>query len=328
MNSKMLVTQVKRELWENRVSFINTPVIISLLVITLALSVNILLTNYAHGDAKDFHFSFGSSSSDDSQSQNPAPPDLANPLKTDLKKFNIITSVASDPAAFNGFILGIMYSNCVLLFLVFSVVLGVYALRCLFDDRKNKDILFWRSMPVSETTNVLVKLVMVLVIAPVIILILNVAVTLIAFLISLIFLAFHDIGVGYLVSSVVKGGALYIPFQILFELIFSLLMLMPVIGFAFFASAFAKKTPFFTFASPLILLAVDQILHVAFGIRTGIFDLLAVYGRAISNTRAAFVLQESFTFQSSMILPLVICIGIGAAFIAGAIWLRNNRYEI
>ena len=328
MNSKTLVTQVKREFWENKVSFINMPVILSLLVVVLALGTSIFLANYTNGEVKDFHYSFGYDSTDDKQSQTQILSDVGDQIKNEPKKFNLITSVASDPTAFNGFILGVMYANCALLFFVFSVVLATYSLRCLFDDRKNKDILFWRSMPVSETANVIVKLVMLLVFAPIIVLILNILVTLITFFLSLIFLAFHGVGVGYLVSSVVRGGALYIPFQILYELIFSLLMLMPVIGFAFFASAFAKKTPFFTFVSPLILVFADKIFNTVFGINLGVIDLLIIYGRAIANTRAAFILQESFTFQSSMIFPFIVCIGIGAAFIAGAIWLRNNRYEI
>ena len=327
MNSKMLVTQIKRELWENKVSFVNTPVIISLLVIVLALGMTFYMSKLGHSAINDFHYSFGYSSGNENP-QMQAPVDDIDQSKNKPKKFNIITSVASDPAAFNGFILSIMYTNCVLLFLVFSIVLGTYALRCLFDDRKNKDILFWRSMPVSETINVLVKLGMLLLVAPTIILLLNVAVTLVTFLVGLIFLGFNGIEIDYLFSSAIKGGSFYIPFQIFYELIFSLLMLMPVIGFAFFASAFARKTPFFTFAAPLVLVLADKVFNTVFGINLGVIDLFTIYAHAVSNTRAAFVLQESFIFQSSMIIPLFVCMGIGALFIVGAIWMRNNRYEI
>ena len=327
MNSKVVVTQIKRELWENKVSFVNTPLIISLLVLALALGMTLYMTKFSHGTIADFHYSFVNSA-DNTQLQTPPPVEVVDQSKNEPKKFNVITSVASDPTAFNGFILGVMYTNCVLLFLIFSIVLGTYSLRCLFDDRKNRDILFWRSMPVSETTNVLVKLTMLLLVVPIIILILNFIVTVITFFAGLIFLGFSGIGLSYLLSSAVKGGSFYIPFQIFYELIFSLLMLMPVIGFAFFASAFARKTPFFTFASPLVLVLADKIFNAVFGINIGVIDMFAVYGRAINNTKAAFILQQSFVFHSSMILPLVVCIGIGALFIGCAIWMRNNRYEI
>ena len=103
---------------------------------------------------------------------------------------------------------------------------------------------------------------------------------------------------------------------------------MPIIGFAFLASAFAKKTPFFTFASPAILLLTDKILNSMFGINIGVIDALSIYARALVNVKEAFILQQLFIFNSSMILPLFACLSVGALFIAGAIWLRNNRYEI
>jgi len=322
MNSKTLITQVKRELWENKVSFINTPIIISLLVILLTIVGTFYSSKLIYRYGASFHG--GQNSSETTLAAQAASPNLIN----QSGKSNFINEIMKDAEAFNGYVLSVMYVNCVLLFLVFSIVLGTYALRCLFDDRKNKDILFWRSMPVSETTNVLVKLGMLLLVAPAIILILNFVVTIATFLIGLIFFSANGIDPAYLISSAVKGGAFYIPFQIFYELFFSLLMLLPIIGFAFFASAFAKKTPFFTFMSPLILIVVELILNKGFGINLGIIDLFTAYGSAISNARAAFVLQESFVFQSYMIVPLFICISIGVAFIAGAIWLRNNRYEI
>ena len=328
MNSKIVVTQVRRELWENKVSFINVPVIISLLVILFTIIGTFYSNNVVYRYAEAFHGSESTSEHTASFEAGSSNSVVIDQQKSELKKNNLISEIVKDEEAFNGYVLSVMYVNCVLLFLVFSIVLGTYALRCLFDDRKNKDILFWRSMPVSETTNVLVKLGTLILIAPAIILVLNFIVTLAAFLIGLVFCGINGVGPAYLISSAVKGGSFYIPFQIFYELVFSLLMLLPVIGFAFFASALAKKTPFFTFASPLILIVVELILSKAFGITLGIIDLFTAYGSAISQARAAFVLKESFVFQSFMIAPLVICVSIGAAFIAGAIWLRNNRYEI
>ncbi len=327
MNLNTLVTQVKRELWENKVSFINTPIIISLLVILLTVVGTFYSSKMIYRYAESFHGAESTAEGASSQAISPSFGTI-DQTKSKFKSNDLINEIAKDTEAFNGYVVSVMYANCILLFLVFSIVLGTYALRCLFDDRKNKDILFWRSMPVSETTNVLVKLCMLLLVAPAIILVLNFIVTLTALLIGLIFFGVNGVKLGYLISSAVKGGAFYIPFQIFYELFFGLLTLLPVIGFAFFASAFAKKTPFFTFMSPMILLVVELILSKVFGINLGIIDLFTAYGSAISNARAAFVLQESFVFQSYMIVPLFICISIGAAFIAGTIWLRNNRYEI
>ncbi|MET0355839.1 MAG: hypothetical protein ABW044_03620, partial [Cellvibrio sp.] len=168
MKTNVVITQVKRELWENKVSFINTPIIISLFVIGVTLIATLYSGHLINRQGDNFNFSATYSSSDGSIIQTEKKDvNSAENNQKESKHHNLIASVASDPAAFNGFVLGVMYANCVLLFLVFSIVLGAYSLRCLFDDRKNKDILFWRSMPLSETTNVLVKLGMLLLVAPI-----------------------------------------------------------------------------------------------------------------------------------------------------------------
>ena len=326
------VTQVKRELWENKVSFIYTPAIIAMLILVMAICASL----YSKGvvDSGGVHFNFTSNNvpleagvtvSNEAPTIGIQPPVDNNKI---AENFDIKTSILKDSNAFNGMVMGVMYANCAMLYLVFSIVMSAYSLRCLFDDRKNKDILFWRSMPVSETTNVLIKVGMVLLVGPLIMLILNLIVTFLAFLFGLVFLGAQGIKLGYLISSVFGGGAFYIPLQIFYELVFSLLMSLPIIGFAFLASAFAKKTPFFIFASPAMIALADKILGSVFGINIGFIDALAVYGGALLNTKDAFILQHSFHFNQTMILPLIMCVAIGSLFVAGSIWLRNNRYEI
>ncbi len=330
MNKKMIVTQVKRELWENRVSFLYTPVAVSGLILLITLCMVL----FANGHMYDGNFNFNYTSTD-TTTQEAAPNSAgASVMPTDIhtttevKKFNILTSIMQSPEVFNNVVQGIMYANCALLYLVVSLVMSAYSLRCLFDDRKNKDILFWRSMPVSETTNVLVKFGVVLLVGPLIMLALNLIVTLVVFLFSLVLFGIQGISLGYLISSVIKGGAFFTPVVIFYELLFSLLMLFPIIGFAFFSSAFAKKTPFFIFASPAMLALGEKILNWIFGIKLGVIDLFKLYGRELENTKDAFILQHAFTFNHTMILPLIICVMIGLGFVVAAIWLRNNRYEI
>ena len=333
MNKQVIVTQVKREFWENKVSFIYTPVIVSILVLAMAICAALYSNGLVNSNGVHFNYTSKSEHSDAGATVSSDAPQLGiNPPVEDNKKniehFDIKSSVMKDSTAFNGMVMGAMYANCAILYLVFSIVMSAYSLRCLFDDRKNKDILFWRSMPVSETTNVLVKLGMVMLAAPLVMLALNLIITLIAFLFGLVFFGIQGVQLSYLISSVVSGGALVVPLQIFYELVFSLLMSLPIIGFAFLASAFAKKTPFFIFASPAIIALADKILDSIFGINIGFIDALAVYGRALMNTKDAFILQHVFVFNHTMILPLIICVAVGALFMVGAIWLRNNRYEI
>ena len=52
------------------------------------------------------------------------------------------------------------------IFLVLPVVAFFYCLAALYDDRRDRSILFWKSLPISDTTTVLSKLLTALVLAP------------------------------------------------------------------------------------------------------------------------------------------------------------------
>lgn len=324
MKKQLIVTQMKREFWENKVGFIYTPAIITILILVFAIATAIYSASKFSNNVR-FHYS--SNGITVSNQSDPVDVQVIEAEKHS-EKIDFASAVMKKPEAFNSMVVGIMYANCVMLYLVFSLVLINYALRCLFDDRKNKDILFWRSMPVSEITNVLVKLGMVVIMGPVIMLVLNYITTCMAFVFGLGILLFHGVSLSYFFSSIFNGSAFIIPLQVFYELVISLLISLPIIGFAFLASAFSKKTPFFTFIIPVVLLVADKILASSFGINIGVKDAFMVYGKALIKMKDAFILQQEFIFDSSMIFPFVSCVFVGGLFIAGAIWLRNNRYEI
>jgi len=329
MTAQAIMIQLRRELWENRISFLVTPALVTALVVAIVISACL----YSGGVISRFSFKFdgmpmdgGVFVADDHNASLDMQPRVRDTKVVEV--YDSIHQVQSNPEAFDSILNGTMYANCALLYLVFSIVISAYALRCLFDDRKNKDVLFWRSMPVSETLNVLVKFSMILLVAPVVMLVLNLLVTFISIILGLLFYGYFGVAPSVLLASAIGGKTWYLPFQIFYELVFSLLMLMPVFGFAFLASAWARRSPFFLFASPAVLVLADMLLQRYWALNLGVIDLLSIYFAALVKTRSAFVLQEPFVFDSSMWVPLLACIGVGASLIAGSIWLRNNRYEI
>ena len=276
-----------------------------MLILVMTLCAALYSNSVINGNGVHFNFtSDGAHSESNISVGSEAPEPGAHPIaeKKVGKPFDIRSSILSESGAFNAMIMGIMYANCAMLYLVFSIVMSAYSLRCLFDDRKNKDILFCRSMPVSETTNVLIKVGMVLLVGPLIMLALNLIITLIAFVFGLVLFGVQGIKLSYLISSVFSGGALFIPLQIFYELVFSLLMSLPIIGFAFLASAFAKKTPFFIFASPAILALADKILNSVFDINIGVIDILVMYGHALTNVSSAFTAVGMLSFSGFFII--------------------------
>jgi ABC-2 type transport system permease protein len=325
---QIIKTQIKRELWENKTGFIKTPWVVTsvLLILVLSATTYSLATNSSDSrNINAMHFECTANNC----SVNNNSPAVGDNSSHALVPFGALSSVASDPRAFNNMILGVMYGNCMLLSVIFSIVLSTYVLRCLFDDRKNKEILFWRSMPVSETINVLVKLGMQILAAPLILLASNIVVIVVLFLMGFIVFWVCGVPVSYLVTSFVQGNTYFIPLQIFFENIFGFLMLLPVIGYFLLASALAKKSPFFTGAIiPGVLMIADVVLHKLIGINFGFMDSLGAYAKVLYRVKDTYILQHALIVDVSMLWPFIVCVTIGSLFVAAAIWLRNNRYEI
>ena len=332
--------QLKREIWENKVSFIYTPIIVSL-VILLLIGGGAAFANYKikhsnmefstqgkmHEPKFDMHFP---QKANEGNVADGVSMDGEKPAKEvkNLKKFDAVSSIKEHPKAFGEMVVGMMYANAAILMIVFGVVLSAYTLRSLFDDRKNRDILFWRSLPVSETTNVLTKLLMVFAVAPVMILVANLGFIIVTTLVGLMYFALQGVGLGYLLSSLFSANVITVPLQVSFEYVLSLVVLFPVIGFALFSSAFAKKTPVFIFLSPLLLALVDKILISMSDVSIGVLSILSHYAKVAFLMKDAFLLQHAVEFSAEMIMPVTVSVAVGALLIAGTIWLRNNRYEI
>lgn len=331
MNIRLIITLLKRELWENKISFLWVPVLVSALIMAIVIGVSVYTGAIVSENGVGISFTANEVPLEASIKLGGDRLVTVNPPLNqgpDWKNYNPKQHVESGPDVFDGMVNSTMYGNCVLLYLVFGIVVSGYALRCLFDDRKNLDILFWRSMPVSETLNVLVKLAMIVVVAPFIMLLLNLLIVFLSVILGLIFYGSFGVSPVVLLSSIADGNSWYIPFQIFYELEFAMLMLMPVLGFALLASALAKRSPFFLFASPAVLIFSDLALQKVWGLGLGIVNILGHYLDALVKTRSAFVLREPFIFNTSMIAPLLACLLAGGLMITAAIWLRNNRYEI
>jgi len=322
MNTKKLITQIKRELWENKIRFVYAPIVVTVLLIgIMSIGVVKLGMSFAEGGVQ-FHggATIGHGSSNDS--------------RMDVQ--SMLAKIASDGSdTFNMVVSGVTYANTSLLTLLFLFVLLAYAHSCLFDDRKNKDILFWRSLPVSETSNVLVKLGFILLYAPLMVLVLNLIVGIVALIVATVFFTYHGAQLGGLLAAIVHSNVASIAFSVLLSNLLGLLLLLPVIGFTMLSSAWAKKSPFlFSSVLPVGLVILDKISQEWFAINLRVIDTLiaywAMFTKAIKSLGVDHIsgADQSMVFDPHLATGLLISIVIGSAFIAGSIWLRNNRYEI
>jgi ABC-2 type transport system permease protein len=141
--------------------------------------------------------------------------------------------------------------NVALFFIVFFYLLG-----SLYDDRRDRSILFWKSLPISDAKTVASKLVAATVLAPVLC-VFAIALTHLALMIIATFLAWNA-GLG--AWEYVWGPADPINVWLLMLGAYAVqaLWMLPVWGWLLLASAFAKSKPFLWAVVPPIMLAIMQ----------------------------------------------------------------------
>ena len=147
------------------------------------------------------------------------------------------------------------YSAVALLVLITSVIVGsFYCLDALHGERRDRSILFWKSLPVSDATTVLAKASIPMLVLPLIaFVIITVAQLIAVFASSLVVLA-HGISVAALWS---KLPFAQMPIGLSYFLVATALWYAPVYAWLLFISAWAKRGTFiWAVVPPLALIAV------------------------------------------------------------------------
>ncbi|MEM6638557.1 MAG: hypothetical protein AAF610_01505, partial [Pseudomonadota bacterium] len=126
--------------------------------------------------------------------------------------------------------------------LVGMVVVFFYSLDALYGDRKDRSVLFWKSLPVTDTQTVVSKLLTALIVAPVIGIVAVLGTTILSMIVASIAAMFQGVN---------PFGLLWteVPF---FRIVLSMVSLglgmsiwfLPFVAWLFFASAASTRTPF------------------------------------------------------------------------------------
>ena len=128
------------------------------------------------------------------------------------------------------------------LFMVLGFVVFFFCLGSLFDERKDRSVLFWKSLPVSDGETVLSKVITALVVAPLI----TLAFATITGVLSLLFICIAAAASGMNVfGDVLSSAAVYLaPFQIASIIPVYVLWALPTVGWLMMVSAWARTKPF------------------------------------------------------------------------------------
>jgi ABC-2 type transport system permease protein len=228
--------------------------------------------------------------------------------------------------------------------LMFYSVMSLYAtwylLDCLYADRKDRSILFWKSLPVSDTNTVLSKLIVALIVIPVVSFVTaDLTALLAAFIVSIRLRAS--------IGSALWQPDLWLQMQVLwiYAVLTAAIWYLPVAGWLMLVSAWAKRAVIlWSFMPPLALYIIERwflgsnIVGRVIGRRlTGLPAVaLNVSGGKSWHVDAA---TDTLSLPSSVfhfINPVgflsnpqtLIGAAVGVVLIIGAIQLRMRRSEI
>jgi ABC-2 type transport system permease protein len=224
---------IRREYWENKGGFVWAPAIVGIIATIFVLIGEVIVTvlRYTHAGKM----------TDDIDS---------------AQASQVLGGIAD--ATLLG---GIGLAMAVVSFVVFFYTLG-----SLYDDRRDRSILFWKSMPISDTEMVLSKLAWSVLLAPLAAMAVGLITGLVFWL--LVGLAAVVNGVpgtsGLLVHShpfrIVGGILLALPAQMLWSL--------PTVGWLMLCSAWSRRLPFLVSVSPILAGALLSFLDLFPGIDT------------------------------------------------------------
>jgi ABC-2 type transport system permease protein len=231
----------------------------------------------------------------------------------------------------------VIWGQTVPQYLVMTIVLSFYLMDCLYLERKDRSILFWKSLPVSDATTVISKLLVALVVVP-----LGVYLTaMVASVLVQMILAVR-IAHGSLPNIAVAWDTvawLKVQGLMLYGLIISMLWYAPLAAFLLLISAWARKNVFlWTTLPPVIAIIMERI---AFGTRYtkhllqyrtwGIWDALGVnptppegvgHGRVVS---LADLFDDIAMGKAFLNIDLWLGLAVAAVFIFAAIRFRRYR---
>ena len=166
---------------------------------------------------------------------------------------NAVLSLTPDNRAL---VASIPYGIAAAVIMVTAVIVGVlYCLGALHNERRDRTILFWKSLPVSDLVTVLSKATIPMAVLPVIVFVVVIGVQLIMLAVNTVVLAADGLGpptVQLLLPQMTVGLA--------YALVVMPLWYAPIWGWLLLVSAWARRTPFlWAVLPPLALIVLERI---------------------------------------------------------------------
>jgi ABC-2 type transport system permease protein len=241
MNTLTMKWLLRREFWEYKGSMFWAPAIVAALLV-LFVGGSMAYGFLAHGAPTDMminghHVTRGA---------------LAAAMPTQMKEQ--VAGIAS----------GMYIAAGAPLFLILTGVVFSYCLGALYDERRDRSILFWKSLPVSDATTVLSKVITALCVAPVITMALGTIASLALLLIGSLALSLAGVN---MFGTLLASPNLYLqPLRLLGLLPVYMVWALPTVGWLLLVSSWARTKPIlWAVGVPLITLILAKWISVALG---------------------------------------------------------------
>jgi len=217
----------------------------------------------------------------------------------------------------------------VLIMGVTFLVALLYCLDALYSERRDRSILFWKSLPVSDTATVLSKASIPIVVVPLLGFALTVAAQLAMFVLSIAVTRGSGVTVGMFGSEL----SLFHQWQVLFVHLVTGhgLWYAPIYAYLLLISAWARRAPFLWAMLPLLAVGGAEKLAFNTSYLAAILGVRIAGGPSVDLSHAGMNMDAMtpFTLIQSLSSPgLWIGLLVAAAFLAGAIRLRRHRGPI
>ena len=313
-----LLALVKREFWENKGAFRTTPLVIGGIYIVLTL---MFIVTFSHFD-------------NEFQS-----------LK-ELTRFLSQTEVGLRSEIIYGVTVAVFPG---LFTLALAFVVFFYLLGSLYDDRKDRSILFWKSLPASDTLTLGSKLLSAMVVAPLIfwvVYVLTHIIIMLVFSVVVLSLGENPWTLFLSLGSPFKGWSM-----VLLSYLAQSVWALPLYGWLMLVSSFAPRIPLLFAVLPPVVVAVLQIWIEFLQTFTLKKKLFGVIGEWFANSplilsadnhgddklsvSLGIPLTDTFGHEVTVANMLdrlfsthmLIGLAVAAVFLGTALWLRRRATE-
>lgn len=209
-----------------------------------------------------------------------------------------------------------LIASPILLWMASGFTITFTALSSLHDERKDGSILFWKSMPVSDTKEVLIKLATVALIIPLMIIPFALIIELFVVLAMTVVGLYHGLDLWNLLYS-----NIYIPALLagIIPPLMTVLWIMPIITWFMLVSSFSRRPPFLVaFAVPALIIAAEEIFFEGSLLLKAMVALFENMGKNQG-------LGTNFALSGFTEPALYIGLALSAAMIYGCIYFRKRH---